>query len=302
MKRMRVLCMLFPRLSIQLARLQRPDLDMRPIVTIAGSGDESLISAVSTEASGRGVVVGMTPAQARARCHGATFLPDNAGACLDELERIASIVRTRATGIVVIASREELLVDMDTLPAHLGASEAEVAVRLSGLVRMWSGLSVRAGVASTQLAAREAARGARLGPAVCRPVLAWGEPPLQASSTGPLAVEVLIPLGTSPLAARARLQRTSQQLQALLDGRSQSYREVRLVIRDGRGDESRFRKVMEPAHDVQLALTAAAPALADEALTAAATIRLELDRLRPDVRVQPATASSLAREPLLRAG
>ncbi len=299
---MRILCLLFPRLSIQLVRLQRPDLDGRPIAMIANSGDPALISAVSSEAVARGVVAGMTPAQARVRCPEAAFLPDNAGACLDELERIASIVRTRATGIVAIASREELLIDIDSLPAHLGVDDGEVAARLAALVRMWSGLGVRAGVASTRLGAREAARGARLGPAIRPPVLAWGEPPLQASSTGPLAAEVLIPLGTSPLAARARLHRATQQLQALLEGAERSYREVRLVITSERGADTLLRRVIEPTSDVQAALTAAAPALTDEALAAAASVRLELARLGPDVRVEPAAAASMAREPLLRAG
>jgi hypothetical protein len=243
----------------------------------------------------------MTPVQARARCSGATFLPDNAGACLDELERITSILRTRATGIVAIVSRDELLVDVDSLPTHLGANDAEAAARLVAIVRMWTGLSVRAGVASTRAGAREAARGARLAPVIRPPVLAWGEPLLQASSTGPLAAEVLVPLGTSPLAARARLLRAAGQLQALLEGAAQSYREVRVVVRDESNAETRLRKLIEPASDVQPALTAAAPALDDRALATAASIRLELDRLGPDVRVFPATAASVVREPLLRA-
>ncbi len=299
---MRILCLLFPRLSVQLALQQRPDLAGRPIATIAGSGDMALVSAVSTEAAARGVVAGMTPVQARPRCPGATFLPDNAGACLDELERIASIVRTRATGIVAIVSREELLIELDSLPAHLGADEAEVASRLAGLVRMWSGLGVRAGVASSRAGAREAARGARLGPVIRPPVLAWGEPPLQASSTGPLAAEVLIPQGTSPLAARARLLRATQQLQALLDGAGQSYRELRVVVRNESGVDTHLRRLIEPTSDVQEALTAASPALVDEALAAATSVRLEIGRLGPDVRVEPATAASVMREPLLRAG
>ncbi|MEX0782501.1 MAG: hypothetical protein WD557_07615 [Dehalococcoidia bacterium] len=299
---MRVLCLFFPRLSIQLALQQRPDLAGRALAMIAGSGDEALVSAASTEASARGAIAGLTPGRARSRCPGAAFLPDNAGACLDELERIASIIRTRATGIVAIVSREELLVDLDSLPAHVGSDDFEAATRLSALVRMWTGLNVRAGVANSRAEARAAARGARLAPAVRPPVLAWGEPPLQASSTGPLAVEVLIPLGTSPLAARARLLRATHQLQALLDGAAQSYREVRVAIRGEDGAESHFRRLIEPTSDVQRALLAAALVLGDQSLASASSVRLELGRLGPDIRVAPATAASLAREPLLRAG
>ena len=299
---MRVLCLFFPRLSIQLALQQRPELAGKPLATIAGTGDTALVSATSTEAAARGAVAGLTPGQARSRCPNAVFLPDNAGACLDELERIASIVRTRATGIVAIASREELLVDLDSLPSHLGSNDYEVATRLAALVRMWTALGVRAGVGSSRAEARGAARGARRAPAIRPPVLAWGEPPLQASSAGPLAVEVLIPLGTSPLAARARLHRSTHQLQALLDGAGQSYRDVRVTVTDGAGNENRLRKLIEPTSDVQDALRAGSPVVTDDALANAASIRLELDRLGPDIRVTPACAASEAREPLLRAG
>jgi hypothetical protein len=299
---MRVLCLFFPRLSIQLALQQRPELAGKAIATIAGVGDDALVSAASTEATARGVVAGLTPAQARSRCPNAVFLPDNAGACLDELERIASIIRTRATGIVAIASRDELLVDVDSLPKHLGSDDAEAAARLTGLVRMWTGLSVRAGVASSRAEAIEAARGARLAPAIRPPVLAWGEPPLQASSAGPLAVEVLVPLGTSPLAARARLLRAAHLLQVLLDGAEQSYREVRATVHDESGEARHLRKLIEPASDVQHALHAALPILSDESIATAVSIRLELGRLGPDVRVAPATAASVLRQPLLRAG
>jgi hypothetical protein len=299
---MRVLCLFFPRLSIQLALQQRPELAGKAIATIAGVGDGALVSAASTEATARGVVAGLTPAQARSRCPNAVFLPDNAGACLDELERIASIIRTRATGIVAIASRDELLVDVDSLPKHLGSDDAEAAARLTGLVRMWTGLSVRAGVASSRAEAIEAARGARLAPAIRPPVLAWGEPPLQASSAGPLAVEVLVPLGTSPLAARARLLRAAHLLQVLLDGAEQSYREVRATVHDESGEAQHLRKLIEPASDVQHALQAALPILSDESIATAVSIRLELGRLGPDVRVAPATAASVLRQPLLRAG
>jgi hypothetical protein len=282
--------------------LQRPELADKPVATIAGSGDEALIGASSTAATARGAVAGVTPGQARSRCPNLVFLPDNAGACLDELDRIASIIRTRATGIVALASREEILIDVDSLPDHLGADDLEVASRLAALVRMWTGLSVRAGVGSSRREAREAARGARLAPVVRPPVLAWGEPPLRASAAGPLAVEVLIPLGTSPLAARAKLLRASRHLQALLDGAGQSYREVRAIVSDESGEERRFRHLMEPSSDVQCALQAAAPLLCDEALASASSVRLELDRLGPDVRITAATAASITREPLLRAG
>jgi hypothetical protein len=52
--RMRVLCLLFPRLSIQLALQQRPGLAGRPVALIAGAGDSALVSAASTEAAARG--------------------------------------------------------------------------------------------------------------------------------------------------------------------------------------------------------------------------------------------------------
>ena len=290
MTAVRFLCLLFPRLGVQVALQSRPELGGRPTVLISGRGAAALVSAASTEAAARGVVPGMTPAQARARCTNATFLPDNAGDCLEELERISSILRTRATTPVAIISREELLLDLDNLPRHLGTDEAQVAARVTNLVRMWTGLSVRAGVGSTRAEVREAARGARLRPAVRPPVLAWDEAPVVPAPADPVAAEVPVPSGTPPLAVRARVHRAAARMQTILVAREQSFRELRLTLSRADGRVESVRRLLQPSADVTASLVELGAWLTDDRLHDAAMVRLEVARLGPDVAVEPAVA------------
>ena len=287
---MRFLCLSFPRLSIHLALRQHPELAARPLIMVAGSGDAALVAGMSTEAATRGVVTGMTPRQAKMRCPQARFLPDNAGPCLDELESIASILRRRATITVAIASREELLLDISAPSKGDDGDELRTAERIAGFARMWSGLPVRAGVASSRSAAREAARCARNAPVVMTPVLAWDEAGIGGVSDGPLAAEVFFPLGTSPLAARARLERASRQLQAILDASGLNYRGVELQLSRADGEPRVSRRMPEPSGDLNAALALVAAELSDDRLAGVTGIRLELAALCPDVRVEPAVA------------
>ncbi len=288
---MRVLCLSFPRMSIHLARRQRPELSERPLIMVAGAGDAALVAGTSTEAAARGVVVGMTPAQARVRCPQAAFLPDNASVCLDELESMAAILRRRATSTVAIVSREELLLDISTLSREHDGDELRAAGRIAAFGRMWSGLPVRAGVASSRAAAREAAHCARVAPVVMAPALAWNEAAIGGESDGPLAAEVSIPLGTSPLAVRARLGRACTQLQCILDASGQNFRTVELRTAETGGESCVSRRIPEPSADLAVALGAVEGELSDVRLAGATWLRLELGGLCPDVRVAPSVVA-----------
>ena len=95
---MRVLCLLFQRLPIELALRARPALRGRPLALIAGHGGDALVTAATADLTARGIIPGMPAIEARERAPEARFAPDNAGACLDELERVSAIVRAKAAG------------------------------------------------------------------------------------------------------------------------------------------------------------------------------------------------------------
>ena len=160
---MRVLALWLPRLPIHLALRNRPSLNGRPLVLLQGHGDEAVATTMSCEAARMGVLPGMSGGNARGRCPGAVFLADNAGACMDELERIAAIIRNRATTRVAMGGRDHLFVAVED---RGGRDETAFARRVAGLVEAWAGHEVRVGVADTREAAVEAAHAARRAPAI----------------------------------------------------------------------------------------------------------------------------------------
>ena len=309
---MPVLVLWFPRLAAQLAIQARPELRTRPFVFIAGAGDEALVAACSAEASACGVLPGMTAGQARGRSPRAVFLPDNASACLDELDRIAAILRARATSLVAVESRSHLVVDITAL-AETPREESRVAGRLTGYASAWSGLQVRAGVASSRAEALDAARASRGTPVVCPRGL------LDQSMVSPYQQDATVsghwsqarPAGAIEL--RAAMARMLRGLGAVLEARGEGCREVRLKL--SWADETRALTLrptapLHTAEEVRALISGAAPAPGLEGLVGC---DVSLARLGPDTRTWPCAANratrrnvgeitmTVTREPLRRA-
>lgn len=308
---MRVLVLWFPRLAAQLAAAARPELRERPFVLLTGAGDEALVAACSAAASASGVLAGMTAGQARSRCPRAAFLPDNAGACLDELDRIAGIVRARATTLVAVESRSHLAVDITAL-AGTSQAEALLARRLAGYASAWSGLEVRAAVASGRAEALDAARASRGAPVICP------AGPEDDASISPFQPDAAVsgqwaqarPAGA--LEAQVALRRLFGRFEAVLQGRAEGARKVQLEL--SWADETRTLTLRPtaPLHTASEMLSlvgGGAPVAALEGLVAC---QVTLTRLGPDVRTRPCAASAagrgrpgiqvnVVREPLRRA-
>lgn len=283
---MRILCLTFPRLAVQLARKRRPDLAGRPVVLLAGEGDAALVSAASVEAAAAGVEIGMTAAMARERCPAATVLPDNASGCLEQLDAITSMIHARATPFVAIASREQILVDLQGLEATC-RDEASAASAILGLVRTWTALDVRAGVASSRTGAAEAARTARR----CAQVL-----PHEATIEAPIAVQPRPQLQAThtwqqpapAVAARARLVRMLGALQVVLEARGESFREVRLDLhRESSPARYVTLRSQAPLHRATEVLDLIAEQLSEEDFDGLRAARVSLARLGPEVTVKP---------------
>jgi hypothetical protein len=147
------------------------------------------------------------------------FLPDNVSACVDELERIASIIRKNATLSVAIASQTRLMIDITD-----ANDEQRTAERLLSLARQWTRMDVRAGIGSSRALAESAVMHCRRGVAIdTRPAPA-DEPPLAV----PAPVKGRLTLGTDCAANRQRLYGLVARLERLQEGFGQACREVRL--------------------------------------------------------------------------
>ena len=308
---MRILCLYFPRIAVALAVRRRPELEGRPVAIVAGAGNDAGVIAVSASASAGGVVPGATAGEARRRCPNASFLPDNAGECLDELERAASMIRVRATPLVAIGGRDHLFVDLSGV-CGLYAGESTAARRLGGLAQSWTGLPVRAGIASSRAAALSAARGARFHPMV-DDATAGDEAPVGAFRDEPLGAEATFGAPLEEAEARARLVRMLARLQTVLDGRGQGFREARLWLVGGGGAYAVRERMAGPCYDTSGVAALVAGRLPGEAFSGATHLRVELARLCPDVRlaaredaaVRPCATgrpSARGRQMLLRAG
>ena len=291
---MRLLCLVFPRLGIRVARRRNPELAGRPIVTLFGEGDQALVSDVSAEASAAGVTVGMLASVARGRCPAASFLPDNASECLDTLEQAASILRLRATPLVAIAARDHLFLDLSGLESSF-SDEARTAARLAGLARTWTGFDVRAGVASTREAALAAARTARRCPAVDSAGENPAELPLPHGRDEAVRARFAWESAPGPVAARARLVRMLGALQVILDARAESFRELSLELKHSSGAAATVRlRTAAPLHRTSDVLHLLRNRVPDEVLDGVTSIELTLERLGPDVRIEPARRETRA--------
>ncbi len=303
---MRVLCAWFPKLDVELATRLRPSLAGRHLAFLQGSGDRALVSGASCAAAAAGILPGMSAGQARRRSPGAVFLADNAGACLDELERVARIIRARFTTRVELGGRDHLFI---AISGEDSGHEREVALRVMGLVRAWSGRQVRGGLAGSRQDALEAARASRRGLLVV--------PPVQSPSAGPavapfrddaVAATAALPGAPepSPLAVRARISSLVHRLEAIVAARAQGFRAVSVILHGESGAETVRALSAAPLFTAADALALVGQSLDDAAFAGVTRVEIRLSRLTPDVRVRPMlTPASTARpgpRRLLRAG
>jgi len=293
---MRTLVLWFPRLASQLALRARPELGDRPLVFLDGAGAEALVAALSPAASACGILTGMTAGQARSRCPGAVFLPDNAAACLDELDRVSAILRQRATTLVAVEGRSHLSLDISALCVSPEA-ESPLAARLAGLAAAWSGFEVRAGVASTRTEAIDAARASRRLPVICPPV-DTEDAPLASWREETLSVRQSFARERGALESRAALVRALARLTPLLAARAESYRHLRLTLHWP--DESRHVDIETPSplHTGGEAVPLLARRFGAAAIEGLTGLEVTLGRLGPDVRVRPCAANAPRRVPL----
>jgi hypothetical protein len=280
---MRLLCLVFPRLGIQLARREEPALAGRPTVLLAGDGEAALVALASVEATAAGIETGMTAAQARERCPAVTVARDNAGGCLDELASIASILRARATTDVAIVSRDAVMLSLGGLDDRF-ADEAAAAGALARLARSWTGLDVRAGVAGTVEGAMALARTARRFPAVCR---AQGEHEPLPVHPGRLAARVSWAGAKSGEDVRVKLEELLGKLETGLAVYGLSFREVTIEVTRPSGSLAYRLPSGTPLHGAADALELILARVGSGALSGAMGVEVAAGRIGPSVRVEP---------------
>jgi len=279
---MRLLYLLFPDLPIALARRAHPHLVERPLALIAGTGPESVVTAVSPAAS-RTIRPRMLAGEARLHCPGAMFLPDNGGACLDELERLALIIRKYATVSVAIAARTSLLADLSQ-----ERDEREAATRIRTLARAWACTAVQAGIGSSRTDALEAAAGSRRGIGMSDP-REVAEPALR-EAPGPLSLTVAL---ADDSRDGPRVTSALRRLAVVVAAYGWDFREVRMsheTTTVTRSIRLRFESPVDvPGAEARiLAALAALPEVSRGHLTIA------LGRLAPRVEVEPLPTLAVA--------
>ena len=285
---MRILALTFPRLGVQLLREASPEFTGRPIALIAGDGDSALVSTVSCEATKDGVEPGMTVDQARQRCPGIAFERDNARECLERLESMGSILKTRATTSVAIVSRNAIALSLDGFAKRF-ADESAAAQAVLGIARNWSGLDVRGAVGSNLEDALAASRTARRFPVV-----------LAETETTDVRLPRFEPVGAAHrfhAAAAAkdvsgRLGRMAASLEALLAANPASYRRVTLEIERGAYRTAFVCRPTQPIHRASEALEFLRGRVATADLEGATAVHLRLDAPGPAVVAEPWRAAA----------
>ena len=280
---MRILSLFFPRLGVQLVRDANPSLAGRPLGLLVGEGDDALLSTVSVEATADGVEAGMTALQARQRCPGIALERDNAGECLEQLEALSAILRTRTTSNVAIVSRNSVAVSLAGLESRF-ADEESAATAISALARSWSRLDVRAGIASSLEQAECAARKARRFPVVqpddgvtqfelprYEPVTgrhAWETPPPSADVT-------------------ARINRLVGTMQPIIEASSQSFRAIRIELEQGHYRSAIVLRASQPMHRASEAIDLVRARSNELPLDNVTAVAVTLESIGPAVEVQP---------------
>jgi hypothetical protein len=140
---MSVMCLYFPRLAVELARANRPELRSRPLVFVDGVGGEARVAQRSAEAASRGVLVGMRAADARPRVPQAAFL---AHRCEEHIRRLIALAGdlSRQTGLPVSVATDALIVPLQ--PSALPSGERAFLQSLVVSIEQTTGLSVAAGI------------------------------------------------------------------------------------------------------------------------------------------------------------
>lgn len=303
---MPVLCLLFPRLPVQVALRQRPQLAGRPFAVLDGAGEQSPVIAASPAAAAAGILAGMDAGNARRRCPAALFLPSNIGACFEALDAIVEILRLRATPRVAIGGHDHIFVDLDGVTTA-AMPPAVAASRIAGLARSWSGFEVRAGLAGTAPEALLAARACRKSALVAvEPGDAAADASLPATG-GAITVRATLAAGGTPAAARAAMHRLLHRLGAVLQARNESLRTMAVRLEDANQRVSEIRhRPRNPVYDPSELIPAIAAHLDDHTLARAVGVTIEAGGLVPWVPVLPASSAAPlhARSPrqLLRAG
>lgn len=283
---MRVLCLYFPRLALQIACESRPELADRPAATLQGAGDTALATSVSGQASVAEVAPGMTAAEARRRCPGAVFLPDMTEECFARLDRLASIIRVRATPLVAIGGPDHVFVDLRGTERLFG-NEQTAAARLASIAQTWLRAAPRAGVAESREGALAAARAARFRPIVVPPEgVGESERPFAGYGGQSIAVET-----TTRCAREASdIAKLLRRAQPVLDGRGEGFREARLTIERDSGTEQYRWQALAYETDRLSDWVADRVGEAGDAVS----VRLELGWLCPDARLRPVTVRRAA--------
>jgi hypothetical protein len=218
----------------------------------------------------------MLAGDARQLCPGAVFLPDNAAACFDELERLASIIRKYATVSVAIVSNTSLLVDISAV-----SDGAQVAESIRTLARSWSGLAVQAAVGNTPEEATDAARSSRRSIAIVEP-RSTGTTALR-ESNGPISVTTAIARVDGD---RKRVLTALRKLAVAVAAYDWDFRELHMMAESERGPWT-IRLRFESPTDVQRAEDRIWDALGKLPKECRGRLRFELRRLSPRVVTAP---------------
>ena len=280
---MRFLALVLPRLGIQLLRSSRADLVGRPVGLLSGEGDAALVSVVSCEATADGAEPGMTVLQARQRSRGIAFERDNARECLEKLEGLASILRTRATTNVAIVSRNAVAIELDGFDAQF-TGEGAAAHALLAVARNWTGLDVRAAVASTVEEAVHAARTARRFPVVL------GQSESSAAvlpEHAPIAASFAWDTPVEGAAVIERLSRMVASFQPLMSAYGSSFRLVTVEMSHGAYRSQLNIRPSQPIHRPSEVLELLKSRLSASVLDGLTTIRVTLGLPGPNVNIDP---------------
>ncbi len=289
---MRTLCLFLPRFGIQLLYRERPRLQGKEVVLLQGCGDAATVAGASVP----GVACGSSAGQARRAASDARFLPDNASDCLDELDRLAAIVRRSATPLVEVGGRDHLFVDMDGLKDRFG-SEGGAAARLAGLLQECTRFRIRAAVADTRAAAVEAARAARLQVHVLETGLPDPEEVVPSRDES-LTVSLNLPQG-EPNAKRA-VARQLSRVADVMGARDRGFRRIRVQLQTRRAPRTLTLRPAIPMYSRDDVLRALEDVSTELDFTGAHHVSIACDGPAPDVRVTRATATPREVKPQVR--
>jgi nucleotidyltransferase/DNA polymerase involved in DNA repair len=206
---MRVVCMMVPRLPVQLARRCDPGLAQTPLIVGGRRWDEGAVLDCCARAAAAGVAPGMRLSQAEALCPDARFVPADEEAYRAAHEALSDVVR-RFTPSVETGELGLVYAEIPGLKRQFD-DEADLAHGLMEEAITASGLDVRVGLAGSKFVAQQAAQAALAGKPCTVPV---GE---ERAFLSPLDIAVLPldlemerrlrSLGVRTLGALARLPR-----------------------------------------------------------------------------------------------